>query len=97
MEKLVTEPIIQYGFLGLSAVLLVIIIWLIKQLLRVIDANNRIIAANTKAIAESGELVRDLLKVTRATHDLLISRPCIALRQIGVMPLAGIQDKAGEE
>ncbi|MBN2584868.1 MAG: hypothetical protein JXL80_17520 [Planctomycetes bacterium] len=78
MEKLVTMPIVQYGFLGFSAVLLCIIIWLIRKLLQSLEANQRIVAANTAAITSMTVMVSDLMELTRSLHDKLISRPCIA-------------------
>ena len=78
MNELVTQPIVQYGFLGFSAVLLGVVIWLIQKLLGVLEANNRIIAANTEAINDLSAMTRDLLKINRSLHDKIISRPCIA-------------------
>jgi len=77
-SELLLQPVIQYGFLGFSVVLLGVVIWLIKRLLAVLDANNRIIAANTEAINDLTKLTGDLLKLNRSVHDKLISRPCIA-------------------
>jgi len=78
MDNIIVQPIIQYGFLGFSAVLLGVIIWLIRRLLEVLEANNRIIAANTEAIRDLNNMTGDLLKLNRSLHDKLISRPCIA-------------------
>ena len=39
MNELVTQPIVQYGFLGFSAVLLGVVIWLIQKLLGVLKIN----------------------------------------------------------
>jgi len=75
------RPIVQYGFLGFSGVLLGVVIWLIKRLLAVLEANNRIIAANTEAIRDLTTMTRDLLKINRSLHDKIISRPCIAERE----------------
>ena len=77
-HQLFLQPIIQYGFLGFSAVLLGVVIWLIKRLLAVLEATNRIIAANTEAIHDLTKLTGDLVKLNRAVYDKLISRPCIA-------------------
>lgn len=77
-HQLFLQPIIQYGFLGFSAVLLGVVIWLIKRLLAVLEATNRIIAANTEAIRDLTKLTGDLVKLNRSVYDKLISRPCIA-------------------
>ena len=81
MSNWMVEPIVQYGFLGFSAVLLGVVIWLIKRLLGVLEANNKIIAANTEAIRDLTHMTADLLKINRSLHDKVISRPCIAERE----------------
>jgi len=78
MDQWMLQPIVQYGFLGFSAVLLGVVIWLIRRLLAVLEANSRIIAANTEAIRDLTNITADLLKLNRSVHDKLISRPCIA-------------------
>ena len=83
MNDLVTQPIVQYGFLGFSAVLLGVVIWLIRRLLDVLEANNRIITANTEAIRDLTAMTRDLLQLNRSVHDKVISRPCIARGEEG--------------
>ncbi len=81
MTDWMIRPVVQYGFLGFSGVLLGIVIWLIKRLLAVLDANNRIIAANTAAIRDLSTTTHDLLKINRSLHDKVISRPCIACKE----------------
>ena len=78
MSDWMIQPVVQYGFLGFSAVLLGVVIWLIRRLLGVLEANSRIIAANTEAIKDLTNLTHDLLKISRSLHDKIISRPCIA-------------------
>jgi len=77
-HELLLQPVVQYGFLGFSAVLLGVVIWLIKRLLSVLEATNRIIAANTGAIKDVTVLTGDLLRLNRQVYDKLLSRPCIA-------------------
>ena len=77
----VLAPLVQYGFIGLSAVLLALVFWLIRKLLAVLESANAIIAANTKAISDLSNMTSDLLKLNRSLHDKLISRPCIASRE----------------
>ena len=78
MSDWMVQPVVQYGFLGFSVVLLGVVIWLICKLLDVLAANNRIIAANTEAIRDLTNMTADLLKLNRSLHDKIISRPCIA-------------------
>jgi len=75
------EPIVKYGFMGFSAVLLGLVIWLIRRLLAVLDANTRVIEANTAAIRDLTHMTSDLLRLNRSLHDKLISRPCIAEKE----------------
>jgi cell division protein FtsB len=77
-SDLLLQPVIQYGFLGFSVVLLAVVIWLIKRLLSVMEANNAIIAANTAATKTLTATVSDLMLLNRSLHDKIISRPCIA-------------------
>ncbi|HOD83625.1 MAG: hypothetical protein BWX88_05155 [Planctomycetes bacterium ADurb.Bin126] len=81
MDNFITQPIVQYGFVGFAAVLLGIVVWLIQKLLAVLEANNRIIAANTEAIHDLTSMTADLLKLSRSLHDKIISRPCIAQKE----------------
>lgn len=78
MSEFLTQPIIQYGFLGFSAVLLAMVGWLVWRLLAVLEANNRVIADNTTAINRVLDNTDDLLTLNRSLHDKIISRPCIA-------------------
>ena len=80
-SDLLLQPVIQYGFLGFSVVLLGVVIWLIKRLLAVLEATDRIIAANTEAINDLIALTTDLMALNRSVHDKLLSRPCIAERE----------------
>ncbi len=78
----ISTPIVQYGFIGFSAVLMGLVIWLIKRLLAVLDANTRVIEQNTCAIRDLTNMTSDLLKLDRSLHDKVISRPCIARKEI---------------
>lgn len=89
-QNLWLEPIVQYGFLGLSAILLGIIVWLIRRLLVLLEQTNSIIAQNTQAIAKNSSAIDEQTLQTAETakavwrlHDKLISRPCIAAREQG--------------
>ena len=82
MDNLVTQPIVQYGFLGFSAVLLALVIWLIQKLLKALEASSAIIAANTGAIRNLTTHTCDLLRLNRSVHDKLLARPCIAQKEL---------------
>jgi len=83
MEEWMIQPVVQYGFLGFSVVLLGVVIWLIRKLLEVLQANNEIITANTEAIRELTAMTHDLMQLSRSVHDKVISRPCIAREEAG--------------
>lgn len=68
MESIM-DSVAQYGFAGFCVVLLCIIVWLIKQLLEVIRANNAVIERNTEALVENGKGIRDSLSVVRHIHE----------------------------
>ena len=89
MENMIMNPIIQYAFAGFCGVLMGIIVWLIKQLLAVIEKNNSIIAQLTHALAENTSAVRSVQEQTRAEHkefekatyslrDAINKRRCLA-------------------
>ncbi len=82
MEDWMIQPVVQYGFLGFSVVLLGVVIWLIRKLLDVLEANSRIIAGNTEAIRDLMAMTSDLMKLSRSVHDKIISRPCIAREEV---------------
>lgn len=72
------SPIIQYGFAGFSLILLGVLIWLVRELLAVMKENNRVIAANTLAIAAVDKHSSDALDVVIEVKDKLLERPCMA-------------------
>jgi len=83
MEPLFS-PYIQYGFAGFSFLLVGVIVWLVRQVLRNQRDGNAIqrhlaevIAGNTHAIAECGALAADQMRLLRQIHDRLLQRPCL--------------------
>ena len=83
MEETVNilTPTLQYGFAGFSLILVGIIVWLIKRLLGVLEANNQIIADNTTAIRDIATTTSDEMKLVRSLHDKILARPCIAKKE----------------
>jgi hypothetical protein len=72
------QPIMQAGFLGLSAVLLVIIVWLITRLLKLLEDTSKIISDNTHVISGLNDRYSELTELCGDIRDRLLSRPCIA-------------------
>jgi len=71
-------PIMQYGFAGFSVILLGILIWLVRELLKVLKENNKVIATNTAAIVQVDEHAKNTLAVSIECKNELLKRPCIA-------------------
>jgi len=78
MHELLLQPLVRFGFVGFSGVLLGVVVWLMKRLLAVLERNTEVISHNTAAIRELSSMTTDLLALSRSMHDKLISRPCIA-------------------
>jgi len=80
METSIMSPIMQWGFAGFSGILLSILVWLIRELLKVLKENNRIIASNTEAINRVGGSADETFRVVDGLKNELYRRPCIAGR-----------------
>ena len=72
----VITPVMQWGFAGFAMVMVGINVWLIKRLLGLLDANNKIIAENTRARWEVAKLINAALRILRGVNERLLSRPC---------------------
>lgn len=77
------NPLLQYGFAGLCAILLVIMTWLIWNLIKLLEQTNTIIAQNTQAVVQVDQTTKECIKLLRSLHDKIISRPCIAKKERG--------------
>jgi len=72
----IMQPIMQFGFAGLCVALLGIVIWLIKQLLAVIDRNNIVVMGNTQAIMAVDKNAKDARDIALELKNEIIRRPC---------------------
>lgn len=72
---------IQFGFAGLSMILLGIIVWLIKKLFDVLDRNTTAFCANTEAINNNTRMISEQKAISIEVKDLLLSKPCISERR----------------
>jgi len=81
-SELFSNPIIQYGFAGLSVVLLGFLAWLVKRLLSVLEKTTKVIAENTSVIGSQGqEVQKELSEVKELTidiHNMMLQRQCVA-------------------
>jgi cell division protein FtsB len=73
----VWSPLIQGGFAVFALLLLGINFWLVKQLLRVLKDNNRVIAGNSRAIESVAAIATDTKALMQDIRDQLLRRPCL--------------------
>lgn len=76
--KMILSPAMQLGFAGFSFVLLCILIWLIRELLKILKDTNHVISTNTDAIHTITAKTEDVFEIQVQLKDKLNSRPCIA-------------------
>lgn len=80
-NNLMLDPLVQHGFLGLSAVLLTLLGWLVHRLIALLETTNGVIHENSQAIRSLDLRLVELVRLTGGIRDRLLSRPCIARRQ----------------
>ena len=73
----IMQPIIQYGFAGMCAVLLVILVWLISKLLAILEKNNTVIAANTEAIKIVDIHASETITLLKDVRDRILQLECV--------------------
>lgn len=71
------SPLIQGGFAVFALLLLGVNVWLVRQLLRVLRDNNRVIAGNTRAIESVATIAGDTKHLMQEIRDELLKRPCL--------------------
>ncbi|MEN6306260.1 MAG: hypothetical protein ABFD91_00770 [Anaerohalosphaeraceae bacterium] len=76
-DSFLMDPILQYGFAGMCAVLLMILVWLIRNLIKLLETTNQIISANTQAICQVDQHSREVLELLKDTHNRILASPCI--------------------
>lgn len=70
-------PVLQWGFAGFCLLLLGVIVWLIRQLLQILRANNRVIERNTAAIIAVTKDTEETRDEVRALREELMRRTCM--------------------
>jgi hypothetical protein len=73
----VMSPIVQYGFAGMSGVLLCIIVWQFKVLIGLLKENHAVITANTDTIRAVNERTREQSEMLHELQRSLDQRPCL--------------------
>jgi len=79
------SPVIQGGFAVFALILLAVIVWLVKQLLRVLRDNNAVIAGNTQAIESVAAIASDTRQLMQQIRDELFKRPCLLRESVTTM------------
>ena len=77
MSPMIFEQIVQYGFAGLAAAELVVLVWLTQRLLRVLEQTSRLLEGNTGALRALAERQRELSRQNGEIRDRLLARPCL--------------------
>ncbi len=73
----VLEPFIQWGFAGFAFILIGVIVWLVRNLLSVLERVAEVVERNTQVI---GQLARDSQQTRESVErlkDALLQRPCL--------------------
>lgn len=83
------SPLIQGGFAVFALLLLGVNVWLVKQLLRVLKDNNRVIAGNSRAIEAVATVATETRSLMQDIRDQLLRRPCLLETE---HPLRGIHE-----
>ncbi|MBN1460882.1 MAG: hypothetical protein JXA57_15220 [Armatimonadetes bacterium] len=81
MDEVIQNPVIQYGFAGMSLVLLGMLAWMFRVLVQVVKENTKAFTAFNAKVATELEILRDLQELNRALYNKIITRPCIARRE----------------
>ena len=71
------SPLIQGGFAVFALLLLGVNVWLVKQLLRVLRDNSRVIAGATRTIESVAAIATDTKGLMQRVRDELLQRPCL--------------------
>jgi len=71
------SPVVQGGFAVFALLLLGINVWLVKQLLKVLRDNSRVIAGNTRAIECVATISTDTKQLMQGIREELLKRPCL--------------------
>jgi hypothetical protein len=90
----VWSPLVQGGFAVFALLLLGVNVWLVKQLLRVLKDNHRVIAGNSRAIEAVATIATDTRVLMQDIRDQLLQRPCLIQME---HPLEGIHEDRDPE
>ena len=80
MTGMLATPGVQYGFAGFAFLLLVILAWVVKRLLNVLERATTVIAGNTAAIQTLASLTNENKRMLASLKSELSHRPCLRSR-----------------
>jgi len=89
----VWSPWIQLGFAGFAFALLGVVVWLVRQLLRVLRDNTTVICGNTSAIESVNTTADETRDLMRDVRDQLLARPCLMSKREQDKHLRGNEDR----
>jgi hypothetical protein len=72
-----SKPVAQLGFAGFALILLVIVVWQFRELIKLLKENNQVIARMTDTMNLTQEKLRESVDLQVAVKDKLLARPCI--------------------
>jgi len=78
METSIFEPIVQYGFAGMAAVQLGVIVWMHSRTAAQYDKSVEAQIKLAEALQSLSESTKDDTHATRKLHEKMLARPCIA-------------------
>jgi hypothetical protein len=81
VQQIFANPVIQYGFAGLSLILLGFVVWLVKKIVRITEDCTRVMTNLLEKQSAQLTLLQDMIRLCRDIHDKLLARPCIAKRE----------------
>lgn len=73
----ILSPIMQMGFAGFSAVLLVVVVWAMKALITIQKETTEVIAQNTLMIQEMRKETKEQTEIIRTLREDFMRRPCM--------------------
>lgn len=75
-QLVLLSPLLQYGFAGLSLVLIGVLAWLMNAVLKALSKSSDVIAANTQAIHTVEASVKDTEAAVNSVRDQLLRFSC---------------------
>ena len=72
-----SKPVAQLGFAGFAIILLAIVVWQFRELIKLLKENNQVLARMTDTMNLTQEKLRESVDLQIDVKDKLLARPCI--------------------